>query len=55
MKACFIGHKSIEITEELKISLKDTVEMLINNGVTTFLFGSMSDFDDLSWNSLIKK
>ena len=52
MKACFIGHKSIEITEELKISLKDTVEMLINNGVTTFLFGSMSDFDDLSWEAV---
>ena len=49
MKACFIGHRIIEKTEELKSSLKETVITLINKGVTAFLFGSMSEFDTLSW------
>lgn len=49
MRACFIGHRDIEKTEELTSSLKETVVCLINKGVTTFLFGSMSDFDNLSW------
>jgi len=49
MKACFIGHRIIEKTEELKASLKETVITLINKGVTAFLFGSMSEFDTLSW------
>lgn len=49
MKACFIGHRTIEKSEELISSLKETVITLINRGVTTFLFGSMSDFDNLSW------
>ncbi len=49
MKACFIGHKTIEKTEELISSLKETVVTLINKGVITFFFGSMSEFDALSW------
>ena len=49
MKVCFIGHKTIEKTNALISSLKETVVTLINAGVTTFLFGSRSDFDDLSW------
>ena len=49
MKACFIGHRTIENTEELALSLKELVSVLIKNGVTTFLFGSMSKFDSLSW------
>ncbi len=49
MKACFIGHKNIEKTEELIVSLKKTVATLIKKGVTTFLFGSRSEFNDLSW------
>lgn len=48
MKVCFIGHKTIEITEELVILLKSTVLSLIERGATTFLFGSMSEFDSLS-------
>ena len=48
MKACFIGHRNIDRTETLKSKLKETVLTLINKGVTTFLFGSMSDFDKLS-------
>ena len=49
MKACFIGHRTIEKTNELIVSLKETIVTLINNGVATFLFGSKSAFDNLSW------
>lgn len=49
MKACFIGHRTIQKNEELIFSLRQTIIELINKGVDTFLFGSMSEFDDLSW------
>ncbi len=49
MRACFIGHRRIERSEKLILSLKETVKMLISKGVKTFLFGSMSEFNDLSW------
>lgn len=49
MKVCFIGHRTIRKDEELISSLKQTIIDLINKGATTFLFGSMSEFDDLSW------
>lgn len=49
MNACFIGHRKIRITEDLIFSLQTVVLHLLKKGVTTFLFGSMSDFDKLSW------
>ena len=49
MNVCFIGHKKINISEELISSLKETIMMLIDKGVTTFLFGSGSEFNDLAW------
>ncbi len=49
MQSCFIGHRTIKKTQELISLLKETVITLINKGVTTFLFGSMSEFNDLSW------
>ena len=49
MQACFIGHRDIQKSEELISSLKQTVIQLIDKGVTTFLFGSKSGFDSLSW------
>ena len=49
MNACFIGHRTIEKTNELIVSLKEIIVTLINNGVATFLFGSKSAFDNLSW------
>ncbi len=52
MQVCFIGHRTIKITKELIFSLKDTVITLINKGATTFLFGSMSDFDNLAWETV---
>ncbi len=48
MKACFIGHRTVENQEELLGLLKETVISLLAAGVTVFLFGSMSDFDRLS-------
>jgi uncharacterized phage-like protein YoqJ len=39
----------IKKTEELRIALKRTIVSLINKGATTFLFGSMSAFDNLTW------
>ena len=47
MNACFIGHRTIQKTEALVSSLKETVIKLINMGVTTFLFGNNSEFDSL--------
>lgn len=43
---CFIGHRKMNITDELSEKISRTVEDLIRNkGVTTFLFGSKSEFN----------
>ena len=45
---CFIGHRTINETEELKSKLKEIIEKLIvENSVDTFLFGSKSRFNSL--------
>lgn len=45
---CFFGHRHIHETEELKVKLHRIVEQLIvNEKVDTFLFGSKSRFNDL--------
>ena len=45
---CFFGHRTIDETEQLKSKLNDIIENLImNDKVDTFLFGSKSRFDDL--------
>ena len=49
MKVCFVGHRKIELTEQLRKALHDTTLMLIDKGATTFLFGSKSEFDNLAW------
>ena len=48
-KSCsFFGHRKIERTEQLVARLDDLLEMLIvEKGVTIFLFGSRSEFDSL--------
>ena len=46
--ACFFGHRKIDETEDLKVNLYGIIENLIaNEKVDTFLFGSKSEFDDL--------
>ena len=50
-KCCFIGHRKIEITNELEKALYDYIEYLIvNENVKIFLFGSKSQFDDLCYD-----
>ena len=44
---CFIGHREIEITDDLIAKVTAVIEELIQNGVSRFLFGSRSDFDSL--------
>ncbi|MBQ8320427.1 MAG: hypothetical protein IJX81_06065 [Clostridia bacterium] len=45
---CFIGHRKIDNGVELTQRVEETIRDLIKNkGVTTFLFGSRSEFDDL--------
>lgn len=52
MEVCFIGHKTIEKNEELVSLIKETVITLIKKGATNFLFGSMSEFDNLCWETV---
>ena len=45
---CFLGHKTIDETEELKSKLIEIIEKLIEDEkVDTFLFGSKSRFNSL--------
>lgn len=47
---CFIGHRKIKITDELRCSIRRMVEMLIcEENVLTFVFGSKSMFNDLCY------
>ena len=45
---CFIGHRKIEINDDLKREIYNFIENLITKeNVDTFLFGSRSEFNDL--------
>ena len=45
---CFLGHRTINETEELRTKLTRAIEKLITDEkVDTFLFGSKSEFDRL--------
>ncbi len=46
---CFIGHRTIVNTEQVKTRLTKTVLKLISDGADIFLFGSRSRFDSLCW------
>ncbi len=46
--ACFFGHRKIDETEDLKANLYGIIEnLIVNEKVDTFRFGSKSEFDDL--------
>ena len=48
---CFIGHREINMTDELKEKLHMIIERLITEeSIDTFLFGSKSQFDDLCYD-----
>ncbi len=52
---CFIGHREINETEELKQQLYSSIETLIlKEGDDTFLFGSKSRFNSLCYEQVTK-
>lgn len=52
---CFVGHRKIEISEKLIKKVTALIESLIQNkAVSTFLFGSRSEFDDLCYKIVSK-
>lgn len=52
---CFFGHRKINITDKLKEKIHCEIETLIlKHGVTTFLFGSKSQFDDLCYQTVTR-
>lgn len=54
-KCCFIGHRKIEITEQLKNNIYKYIESLIKiKHIKLFLFGSCSQFDDLCYMIVTK-
>lgn len=52
---CFIGHREINVTDELKEKLRVVIECLIvDENIDKFLFGSKSQFDDLCYDIVTK-
>ena len=49
MTCCFIGHRKIECTPELRERLQSILLNLIENGTTNFIFGDHSAFDSLCY------
>ncbi len=50
---CFLGHRKIEITNELREFLFCTIKRLIEEeNIDTFLFGSKSQFNDLCYETV---
>ncbi len=49
-KCCIIGHRQIKNIEVLKTKAKSVImNLIINESVDTFLFGSKSDFDNFCY------
>ena len=52
---CFIGHREINVTDELKEKLRVVIECLIvDENIDTFLFGSKSQFNSLCQETVTK-
>lgn len=50
---CFVGHRKINKTDELKKKLYKAIEhLIVKNNVDIFLFGSKSDFNDLCYETV---
>ncbi|MBO7149772.1 MAG: DUF1273 family protein [Clostridia bacterium] len=54
MRATFIGHRTIKLTEKLKNEIEKTIVSLVELKVKVFLFGSKSQFDDICLEILNK-
>ena len=50
MTCCFIGHRKIDDTPELRERLQNILLDLIENGTVNFIFGDHSAFDDLCYD-----
>ena len=51
---CFIGHRMINDTPELRKRLQSVLQELIDTGTTDFIFGDHSAFDSLCYDSVTK-
>ena len=52
MKCCFIGHRKVIGTPKLMSRLKTVISQLIKEGVTDFIFGDHSEFNDLCYEAV---
>ena len=52
MIVCFIGHRTVNDAEQVKIKSTDAISSLIADGADAFLFGSRSEFDSLCWEAV---
>ena len=51
MNCCFIGHRKIEESEKLINDLQLIIkDLIVNKGVSRFMFGSKSQFNDLCYD-----
>ncbi|MBQ0083252.1 MAG: hypothetical protein KBS52_00590 [Clostridiales bacterium] len=46
---CFIGHRKIKNSPQLRENLQNILTELINNGAVNFIFGDHSEFNDLCY------
>ncbi len=47
--SCF-GHRDVNITDELRGRVQEAIATALDDGVKIFLFGGLSDFDDLVYD-----
>lgn len=52
--SCF-GHRNVEITDELVIRVGHAIERAIGNSFRIFLFGGLSDFEDIVYEIVSQK
>lgn len=47
---CFIGHRKINDTPELHKRLVNIISELLNDGITNYIFGDHSEFNDICYD-----
>lgn len=52
--SCF-GHSEVELTDDLVERTSREIDKAIGEGVRTFLFGGISDFDELCYNIVTER
>ena len=50
MTCCFIGHRKIKVTKELRERVRKIILNLIKSGTVNFIFGDHSAFDSLCYD-----